>query len=640
MEQPPLDAPRIDGIQIIELLGKGGMSLVYKAKQSTMERFVAVKVLSKISSEEGIKRFKQEARNTSSLDHPNIVKTISFGISQDNRPYLVLEYLQGVSLYDELKQNGRLTLEKFRGVFLPALSALAQAHEAGLVHRDIKPANIMICREASDEVVKLVDFGIAKLYSTEAEAQGLTKTGEVIGSPAYMSPEQCLGKPLDGRSDLYSLACVMYECLSGEPPFSGSSALEVMQQHHSAPAPTVSELSRKIDIRKELASVTLWGLNKDPAKRPQTASEFMRKLSEVLEKITLDKIPQLKDKNYLSRQSRQVLALSSAAITAVGAFALATVYMKKKGASDSSSVIKIKQHSVEDKEVDAPQFLRKLAAEFDPKTHSFAGADAQKWLDQLNAIVSAKPPKLQGVSLYAAYVFLNELQKIVQSPWATQLDTLNQALKYSKNDLGKETEESAYVHFKKWVIYFTLKDYAKQIDEINSSIKLLEANDTASLPLPSSFQLTKNVKTLGDCYSALAITNEQWHKYDMALANYDKSLSSTRIQPMWKIESIVRKVKLLKQLGRDKQADKSVEDFIEMTKHYIPDNFDANFAIAVPQAQNAVSALGKVGDGMERDGFPDYAKTFYLANRRFAKQIHSKEEQHDAEQRLLKLEQK
>jgi tetratricopeptide (TPR) repeat protein/tRNA A-37 threonylcarbamoyl transferase component Bud32 len=291
-------APEIESIEIMELLGKGGMSVVYKARQKQLDRIVAVKVLSKMAvrGEDGLKRFQKEARFTSSLEHPNIVKTISFGVSKDGQPYLVMEYLEGLSLADELKQNGRLKLQKFKDVFLPALSALNHAHQAGLVHRDIKPGNIMLCRnETAGETVKLVDFGIAKVFGEgESQTQQLTKTGAVLGSPAYMSPEQCQGKSLDGRSDLYSMACVMYETLSGEPPFSGDSLLEVMQKHSIEPPPTVSEMSRKIDIRKELAKVTLWGLAKDPAARPQTASEFARKLNEVLQRITLDKVPRLK----------------------------------------------------------------------------------------------------------------------------------------------------------------------------------------------------------------------------------------------------------------------------------------------------------------------------------------------------------
>ncbi|MBX9688769.1 MAG: serine/threonine protein kinase, partial [Candidatus Obscuribacterales bacterium] len=259
-EQTPLHL--IENIEIIELLGQGGMSHVYKARQTQLDRIVAVKIFSNplFCRKEAVKRFQKEAKLTSTLKHPNIVKIISFGLCLDGRPYLVMEYLDGLSLADELKQNGRIKLQTFRDVFLPALQALSQAHEAGVIHRDLKPGNIMLCKaenESTPFCVKIVDFGIAKVFGEgEEENQDLSKSGALHGSPLYMSPEQCQGAPLDGRSDLYSMACMMYESLSGEPPFSGSSNLEVMHQHALKPPPTVSELSKKIDIRKELAKVT------------------------------------------------------------------------------------------------------------------------------------------------------------------------------------------------------------------------------------------------------------------------------------------------------------------------------------------------------------------------------------------------
>lgn len=287
-------APNIEGLEILEKLGAGGMSVVYKARQILVDRIVAVKVLLNPGGEDGQKRFQKEAKLTSTLEHPNIVKIISFGVSHDGQLYLVMEYLDGLSLQEELKRNGPPTLKRFQEVFLPALAALEKAHGLGLIHRDIKPGNIMLCKtETGAETVKLVDFGIAKVFG-ESKAQQLTKSDVLLGSPTYMSPEQCLGQPLDSRSDLYSLACVMYETLCGEPPFSGQTALDIMLKHSSEPPPSVSELSRKIDIRKELASVTLWGLAKDPAQRPQTASQFASKLNQALESITLDKAPMLK----------------------------------------------------------------------------------------------------------------------------------------------------------------------------------------------------------------------------------------------------------------------------------------------------------------------------------------------------------
>jgi serine/threonine protein kinase len=290
--------PEIEGLEIVELLGQGGMSLVYKARQKELDRLVAVKVLSAtaISGEEGIKRFHKEARLTSNLDHPHIVKTYSFGVSAEGQPYLVMEYLEGRSLAAQLKMHGRLPLQKFKEVFLPVLSALAQAHEAGLVHRDIKPENIMICAAASEsETVKLVDFGIAKILAEQGiPGQALTRTGALLGTPAYMSPEQCQGKPLDGRSDLYSLACVMYESLRGEPPCHGDSPLEIMQKHSFEPPPRVADLTGKVNIPPGLAEAVLSGLAQDPQARPKTAAEFALKLGRELEGVRLDEVPALK----------------------------------------------------------------------------------------------------------------------------------------------------------------------------------------------------------------------------------------------------------------------------------------------------------------------------------------------------------
>jgi serine/threonine protein kinase len=324
---PVLDeAPKIDNIEVLEVLGRGGMAIVFKARQKSTDRIVALKVLAKaaIQGEEAARRFRQEAQLTSGLDHPNIVKTLAFGISTDGQPYLVLEFLDGRSLADDFKLNGRMHLFEFRDVFLPVLSALATAHKASVVHRDIKPENIMLCQtDDGKETVKVLDFGIAKVLSLESttESQHLTRTGALLGSPSYMSPEQCDGKAVDGRSDIYSISCVMYEALSGEPPFMAATSLEVMRKHSMEPPPTVSDLSRKIDVRKELAAVTLWGLAKDPAARPQTADELSRKLSSVLEKITLDKVPRLK--NIATEQRlRHGLVLCFMLLCGIGGFAV------------------------------------------------------------------------------------------------------------------------------------------------------------------------------------------------------------------------------------------------------------------------------------------------------------------------------
>lgn len=295
-KQDSVSLPEIEGVEIIQLIDTLGMCHVYKARQLFLDRIVAVKVLALETAHdtELLRKFETEAKLTSSLSHPNIVNLISYGLTANSQPYLIMEYLEGISLAQELEQNGRLTPLQFQQIFLPILSALEAAHGIGLVHGDIKPANLMFCRTESRGIsVKIVDFGIAKIVASEGNAR-VTETGAAVGTPKYMSPEQIAKKTLDGRSDLYSLACVMYESLSGECPYTGGSACEVMQKHIFEPSPTISGFSRKVDIRKDLARVILSALAKDPALRPQSASKFAGELSVVLECITLDKVPMLK----------------------------------------------------------------------------------------------------------------------------------------------------------------------------------------------------------------------------------------------------------------------------------------------------------------------------------------------------------
>lgn len=339
-----IDAPQIQNIEILELLGHGGMSVVFKARQKDLDRAVAVKVLSNtaLNGEDGIRRFRQEARLTSALDHPNIIKILSFGISSKGQPYLVMEYVSGHSLSEELKEKGRLTLSTFKRVFLPSLSALESAHKAGLVHRDIKPGNIMLSTGDDGQITaKILDFGIAKALQESSNALGsnqLTKTGAVLGSPGYMSPEQCECKAVDGRSDLYSLSCVMYEAVTGQPPFTAESALDVMRQHSMEPPPSADHLLKKVAIKKDLARAIVWGLAKNPDARPQNAAQLQEILSSALDDVSPDQQPQLRAPSA----GRKLWIIASACILAVAvsiwAIVITALHQKKVGKQSYSAV--------------------------------------------------------------------------------------------------------------------------------------------------------------------------------------------------------------------------------------------------------------------------------------------------------------
>lgn len=260
--------------EILEILGSGGMATVYRARHKELDRSVAVKIMrqERLYSDTTVLRFQQEGRSLSRLEHPNLLKLHSFGISEDGYPYLVTEFVQGKSLAQLLKEEGALDGKRAARLFEQVCLGLQCAHEAGIVHRDIKPSNIMIS-EAEDgvEKVKIVDFGIAKTILDEKKRQRLTQTGDLIGSPAYMSPEQCQGNKLEPRSDLYSLAVVMYETLVGEPPFTDDNLLMLMSNHASKP---VTAVPVKKDKLAGLQRLIVRCLDKEPSKRIASAAEL------------------------------------------------------------------------------------------------------------------------------------------------------------------------------------------------------------------------------------------------------------------------------------------------------------------------------------------------------------------------------
>ena len=274
-----------DKYEILDVLGTGGMGVVYKARHLLMKRIVAIKMLheSLTANEVMRKRFEQEAQAISSLNHPNILTVYDFGITEDNKPYLVVEFLEGTSLEEVLNDEGAIDSSRVMHIFKQATSGLAQAHEKGIIHRDLKPGNIMLITVSEQpDFVKIVDFGIAKLVQESTEQNiGLTATGEVFGSPLYMSPEQCRGRKLDNRSDIYSLGCVMYHSLSGKRPFNAQDLPECLyKQVHEEP-PKFSEIAPELNIAENLEKIVVKAMAKDPADRFDTMTDFKQAIETV-----------------------------------------------------------------------------------------------------------------------------------------------------------------------------------------------------------------------------------------------------------------------------------------------------------------------------------------------------------------------
>ncbi|MBX9669034.1 MAG: protein kinase [Candidatus Obscuribacterales bacterium] len=274
-----------DKYEILAVIGGGAMGLVYKARHTLMKRVVAVKMLhpNMLPDAGTIMRFKKEAEALSCLNHPNILTVFDFGISTQGQPYLVTDYLEGQTLGELLEQNPIVPWQRTVNIFMQVCSALAHAHKNGVIHRDIKPSNIMLTEfEDQIDVVKILDFGIAKVVSEENEnSSQLTRTGEVFGSPLYMSPEQCRGKSLDARSDIYSLGCVMFRTLTGQPAFFGQDLVECLYKHVNEPAPSLNEVAPEANVPPELEAVVLKSLNKDPLARYQSMGELREALGTV-----------------------------------------------------------------------------------------------------------------------------------------------------------------------------------------------------------------------------------------------------------------------------------------------------------------------------------------------------------------------
>ncbi|CAN5207534.1 hypothetical protein BH10CYA1_BH10CYA1_59250 [soil metagenome] len=258
------------------LIGSGAMGSVYAVEQMFLQKRCALKVLkSLLATDVNVRRFQNEAKAASKLDHPNLVRCVDFGMIDGTVPFLVMDYVDGETLSDVLKRR-RLSVQEALDLFIPLAFAMAYAHQEHVVHRDIKPSNILLLNKEKNEP-KIGDFGIAKLM--ENEGQELTKTGEIFGTPLYMSPEQAAGLAADNRTDIYSFGCVMYEALTGAPPFSANTAIETLLKHINQKPLSLREASLGDHFPALLETTIMTMLNKNRDDRPSNFCEVAEKLA-------------------------------------------------------------------------------------------------------------------------------------------------------------------------------------------------------------------------------------------------------------------------------------------------------------------------------------------------------------------------
>ncbi len=287
---PRIGQVLLDQFRIEERIGAGGMGMVYRARQTTIGRDVAIKILHAdlAQNPDAVRRFHREARISTSLDHPNIVRVFLFGQLPDGSLYLVMELLRGRPLADLLRVEPRLSVSRALHIAIQVAEGVGEAHAQGIVHRDVKPENVFLVTKGRDpDFAKVLDFGIARLLRNEDQTQA-TQSGLVFGTARYISPEGAAGEPTDARSDVYSMGVLTYQMLSGETPFDAPSPVKLLMQHiHDAPPP-LDVQAGALGVPRAVASVVMRALAKNPEARFDDAAQYAEALREAAERGGVD----------------------------------------------------------------------------------------------------------------------------------------------------------------------------------------------------------------------------------------------------------------------------------------------------------------------------------------------------------------
>ncbi len=282
--------------KIIRRVGGGGMGSVFEAEHLVLSKRVALKVLRSefLSDPEAMSRFHQEARACAGLSHANLVDVFDCGVTPQEEPFLVMDYLNGRSLLDFLKQRGALPLNELLDIFLPIIDGLAYAHSQGVVHRDLKPSNIVLTEAHDAQTVPvIVDFGVAKVEELGGQMQMLTQTGQLLGSPAYMSPEQCKGQAIDQRTDIYSLGCLLYESATGKQAFVGHTMMATLEKQITEMPKSPQDIA---SVPPRLSGMIMRCLEKQPEARFQSCSDL---------KLELERLRKPKLQGYVRNRNNE-----------------------------------------------------------------------------------------------------------------------------------------------------------------------------------------------------------------------------------------------------------------------------------------------------------------------------------------------
>lgn len=339
----------IGGYRLMELIGHGGMGLVFRCEHLALSRICALKCLApSMVSRTSWEMFKNEARIAGGLKHPAICQIYDLGLHGNKVPFYAMEFLPGETLHEVLEHQGPLSVGAVAEIFLNIAEGLAYAHNQGIVHKDIKPANIMIETNGEGDLsVKLLDFGIAELVLQENE-EDHQKPRVVVGTAFYMSPEQFTGEALDWRSDIYSVGCSMFEALTGQPPYSGSSREELSAHHAVSPVPTLSKTTGT-SFPLEVEAIVKKALAKEPDKRYRYAEELAQDLQNVLDDKPLqfaveewNELNQARKEPVRKVSTKKLMAITVVSLVLISLVLVVSVFSSNQKPKENPTALKLR----------------------------------------------------------------------------------------------------------------------------------------------------------------------------------------------------------------------------------------------------------------------------------------------------------
>lgn len=588
--------------EILEVIGRGGMGAVYKARHQMIRRVVAIKMLHPhlIGVGNTVARFKQEAETIARLHHPNLVQWHNFGITAEGAPFIVMDYVEGSLLASAFASQKQMPVPRLLSIFEQMCDAVGYAHAQGVVHRDLKPSNvILVCNEDGTESVKVLDFGIAK-FAGESEMKGVTKTGETLGSPQYMSPEQCSGTNMDARSDIYSLGCLLYEALAGRPRVTGDTVFESMYQHmKEEPRPFAAE-RKDISNAQEFEELVFRCLEKNPDARFQNMAQVKDALTEAAASAVAGHKGKLARRlrtqtSKLKRHRKLAIAAALVAVLIGGSAGYGFMYVKdaltttKETAAIMSSFRwprlasdgaigdqqDLTQRLMVAKILAAPMekmgnsALKRLErAETFADYHRQAGSYklAIKEYDKIMQYKLAGPATQDVMawrSLYQRGVCRYNLGQYDEAAKDFQY-VLNKAGAFRNNELAEDISKPMS---KLADVYYQRGDYKEALERFLRSLGFLEKQGplllamaatkepTSAIAHKDPFDLPRVYCKIADCYANLGEPNKAIGFYRHALAFWDKFDMP--------VEKAMTRYRLALALGKDKEAGELFENAAE-----------------------------------------------------------------------------